>query len=74
MGKGREPSAVAAAMGKGQETESASASAIGKRRETSVCLRVVMDGFQRPEPLLWYVVNLSDSFLQPCSKKNVRRM
>ncbi|KAG5554722.1 hypothetical protein RHGRI_012321 [Rhododendron griersonianum] len=58
MGKGRETSAAAAAMGKG----------VG--RETSVCLRVVMDGVQCPAPLLWYVVNLGDSLdLQPCSKE-----
>ncbi|KAF7146222.1 hypothetical protein RHSIM_Rhsim04G0202700 [Rhododendron simsii] len=60
-------------MGKGRET-SAAAMGKGVGRETSVCLRVVMDGVQRPAPLLWYVVNLSDSFLQPCSKGNVKRM
>ncbi|KAI8561326.1 hypothetical protein RHMOL_Rhmol04G0330300 [Rhododendron molle] len=76
MGKERETSAsAAAATSKGWKT-SASAAAMGKGvgRETSVCLRVVMDGVQQPAPLLWYVVNLSDSFLQPCSKGNVTRM
>ncbi|KAI8561328.1 hypothetical protein RHMOL_Rhmol04G0330500 [Rhododendron molle] len=62
-------------MGKGRETSAAAAMGKGAGRETSICLRVVMDGVQSPAPLLWYVVNLGDSLdLQPCSKGNVRRM
>lgn len=43
-------------------------------QETLVCLRVVADKIQSPTPLLWYVVNLSDSLLQRRSKVTVRKM